>query len=41
MRGLISGLPETACAAGMARPQLEQKRAPTGNPVPHWLQKIT
>jgi hypothetical protein len=28
-----------ACATGMTEPQLEQKRALTGNPVPHRLQK--
>src|SRR5580698_8120246 len=37
--GLTSGRPGTECATEMAAPQLEQKRALVGNPVPQRLQK--
>jgi hypothetical protein len=33
-RGRISGLPGRVCVTGIVAPQLEQKRALPGNPVP-------
>jgi hypothetical protein len=34
MRGRISGLPGMVCGVEIVAPQLEQKRALVGNPVP-------
>jgi hypothetical protein len=39
MSGLTNGRPDIGCATGIAAPQLEQKRALVGSPVPQRLQK--